>query len=410
MSSRTAKMIVSVLMAASLLVIGLSYAGILPSAAGPGAATEPGSPDASNATANRPSGSQVTAGSTPAAATTVPTTTRILQPLPIETKDPEPTPAQGMRQWPAASCLPAVHTADLAAIRSQASSARPLQDVTVILDPGHGGKDGGTSYPNNAANPEIIEKTIALSVANQTRSLLADQGATVLMTREKDDWLSVYNRVAQAGCVILDRFTAELPGQGFTSTGIDHLLPQLKSMISINSDTADSGGRGLMKGVGATADARLLLDIQGQYPDILFISLHCNAMGDGNKVGGLQIFYQTNDSNYKKETSYVKYQASAANPPAYMAYNDAGRLKLANSLYRGILEQVPQLECKGNSGVLIGDYAVLREINLVSALVEMGFVTSPTDREILKSTDGQRKIAQGVANAVLAYYCGDAGK
>jgi N-acetylmuramoyl-L-alanine amidase len=240
--------------------------------------------------------------------------------------------------------------------------------------------------------------------------MLTSQGATVVMTREKDEWLSVYNRIAQVGRLTLDRFTRELPGKGYDSTAISHLMPQLQDMITINSDTADSGGRGLMKGVGASADARLLLDIQDQFQDVLFISLHCNAMGDGNQTGGLQIFYQTNESNYKKETSYVRYQASTINPPAYMSYNDEGRLKLANNLYRCIIEQEPKLESKGNSGVLIGDYAVLREINLVSVLVEMGFVTSPTDRAILKNAEDQRKIAQGVTNAVMAYFNGSSSK
>jgi N-acetylmuramoyl-L-alanine amidase len=97
------------------------------------------------------------------------TTTVTLRPMPIETKDPEPTPAQGMRQWPANPCIPVVHTADLAAIAGQSAKAKPLQEITIILDAGHGGKDGGTSYPNQSANPELVEKNITLAVAGLAR-------------------------------------------------------------------------------------------------------------------------------------------------------------------------------------------------------------------------------------------------
>ncbi|OLN23073.1 N-acetylmuramoyl-L-alanine amidase CwlD [Domibacillus antri] len=56
----------------------------------------------------------------------------------------------------------------------------PLTDVTIIIDPGHGGVDGG------AGDKEALEKDIALSVSEKLREHLNGQGAIVLMTREED--------------------------------------------------------------------------------------------------------------------------------------------------------------------------------------------------------------------------------
>jgi N-acetylmuramoyl-L-alanine amidase len=230
-------------------------------------------------------------------------------------------------------------------------------------------------------------------------------GAKVVMTRDQDDWLLIYSRLATASRYVLNQFIAELPYRGYNSTAVDHLLPQLDEMIRINSETAESGGRGLMLGIGAGPDQRLLMDVEQQYPDILFISLHCNSLSNDSSVGGLQVYYQTVDANYEAETGYAGSGNSAKNHPVYTLFDDAGRLKLATILHDSILQRLPDLQFSGKSDLKTGDYAILREMNLVSVLVEMGFVTNADDRQILLDPNGRQKIAQGVADAVYAYYC-----
>ncbi|MCA1032800.1 N-acetylmuramoyl-L-alanine amidase CwlD [Bacillus timonensis] len=56
----------------------------------------------------------------------------------------------------------------------------PLSGQIIVLDPGHGGPDGG------AENGNILEKDIALQVSLKLRDYLQEQGALVLMTREDD--------------------------------------------------------------------------------------------------------------------------------------------------------------------------------------------------------------------------------
>ncbi|MBY0121955.1 N-acetylmuramoyl-L-alanine amidase CwlD [Bacillus sp. S/N-304-OC-R1] len=56
----------------------------------------------------------------------------------------------------------------------------PLTGKIILLDPGHGGPDGG------AGDDAVLEKDIALAVSLKVRDLLQQQGALVLMTREDD--------------------------------------------------------------------------------------------------------------------------------------------------------------------------------------------------------------------------------
>ena len=56
----------------------------------------------------------------------------------------------------------------------------PLSGKIILLDPGHGGPDGG------AGDKKVLEKDIALSVSLKVRDFLQQQGALVIMTRETD--------------------------------------------------------------------------------------------------------------------------------------------------------------------------------------------------------------------------------
>ncbi|WP_138420145.1 N-acetylmuramoyl-L-alanine amidase CwlD [Aquibacillus sediminis] len=57
----------------------------------------------------------------------------------------------------------------------------PLAGKTIVLDPGHGGVDGGA-----VGADETLEKDIALDVSKYLRNYLQQAGALVYMTRETD--------------------------------------------------------------------------------------------------------------------------------------------------------------------------------------------------------------------------------
>ncbi|WP_405098480.1 N-acetylmuramoyl-L-alanine amidase CwlD [Oceanobacillus sp. FSL H7-0719] len=66
-----------------------------------------------------------------------------------------------------------------------ASWSLPLSGKTIVLDPGHGGPDGGAVGSDNT-----VEKDIALQVAKQLQRYLQQAGALVYLTREKDEDLA----------------------------------------------------------------------------------------------------------------------------------------------------------------------------------------------------------------------------
>ncbi len=57
----------------------------------------------------------------------------------------------------------------------------PLSGKVIIIDPGHGGVDGGAISKSG-----VVEKEITLAISMQLRDYLQEAGALVIMTREED--------------------------------------------------------------------------------------------------------------------------------------------------------------------------------------------------------------------------------
>ncbi|WP_392481580.1 N-acetylmuramoyl-L-alanine amidase [Nostoc sp. C110] len=68
---------------------------------------------------------------------------------------------------------------------------KPLANLKIVLDPGHGGKESGASGPTG-----YLEKDVNLVVSKLLRDDLVKRGATVVMTREDDKEVSLAERQA----------------------------------------------------------------------------------------------------------------------------------------------------------------------------------------------------------------------
>ncbi len=68
---------------------------------------------------------------------------------------------------------------------------KPLANLKIVLDPGHGGKETGASGPTG-----YLEKDVNLVVSKLLRDELVKRGATVVMTRQDDRELSLAERQA----------------------------------------------------------------------------------------------------------------------------------------------------------------------------------------------------------------------
>lgn len=64
---------------------------------------------------------------------------------------------------------------------SQPASSMPLSGRVIVLDPGHGGPDGGAISKSG-----LVEKEVALKIAFYLRDYLQEAGALVVMTRDRD--------------------------------------------------------------------------------------------------------------------------------------------------------------------------------------------------------------------------------
>jgi N-acetylmuramoyl-L-alanine amidase len=75
----------------------------------------------------------------------------------------------------------------------------PSSPRTIVLDPGHGGKDNGTSSN---------EKIFALDVAVRAKKLLQAAGFNVILTRENDSFLELADRASFANAKRADLFAS----------------------------------------------------------------------------------------------------------------------------------------------------------------------------------------------------------
>ena len=80
--------------------------------------------------------------------------------------------------------------------------ALPLEVRRIVLDPGHGGEDLGTT------GGELAEKTLTLDIALRLAKLLEKDGLEVEMTRRDDRFISLKDRAEQANRSQADLFVS----------------------------------------------------------------------------------------------------------------------------------------------------------------------------------------------------------
>jgi N-acetylmuramoyl-L-alanine amidase len=71
------------------------------------------------------------------------------------------------------------------------SGAATLSGITIVVDAGHGGKDPGASFRPYG---QMLEKAINLDMARRLKRALDEMGATVIMTRNSDEFIELEER------------------------------------------------------------------------------------------------------------------------------------------------------------------------------------------------------------------------
>jgi len=75
------------------------------------------------------------------------------------------------------------------------SSEKPLEGIRIVLDAGHGGADTGALGPLATGQMAVHEADINLSVTLAAKAELEKLGASVLLTRDADVTVDIYDRV-----------------------------------------------------------------------------------------------------------------------------------------------------------------------------------------------------------------------
>ncbi|GAA0503773.1 N-acetylmuramoyl-L-alanine amidase CwlD [Salinibacillus aidingensis] len=197
------------------------------------------------------------------------------------------------------------------------SFSLPLSGKVIVLDPGHGGVDGGA-----VGEDDSQEKDIALSTVKYLRDYLQEAGALVYLTREGD------------------------------------------------YDLAAEGTNGYSKRKAEDIRKRVQF-VKDKNPD-MFISVHLNAIPQ-TKWSGAQTFYHP---SVKKNEHLAKFIQS---------------------------EIRRNLENTTRKAQSVDNIYILKHTDQPSALVEIGFLSNPHERDLLKTDDYQQKMAASIYEGVLRY-------
>jgi N-acetylmuramoyl-L-alanine amidase len=234
----------------------------------------------------------------------------------------------------------------------RAAQADTPNKPLIMLDPGHGGHDPGAIAPDG-----VFEKHITLATGLILRSaLLATGRYRVAMTRSRDVFISLQDRVADAMNTKADLFLA---------LHCDHLPdPSLRgaSVFTLSNNASDGLAASVAKDENSADNAGgQIAGVSPQVANIL-ASLETRA----TKIGSMTLAQDI--------------QAS----------------------FQGVVPLLPDPHRSAN-------FAVLRDPSTPATLLEMGCLTNPLDEKRLRSPTHRKVLAAQLTRAIDMYFANNAG-
>ena len=223
-------------------------------------------------------------------------------------------------------------------------TGRDGQRFTIVIDPGHGGIDGGAAGLSGTA-----EKDITLTFATELRDKLrADGRYNVFMTREKDEFLRLDERVRIAREHAADLF------------------------ISIHADTIRlKGVRGAtvytVSDKASDAEAQALADRENLSDQLAGIEIE----EENQEVADILV------DLIKRETHSFS-------------------MRFARSLVGELSNTIGLI----NNPHRFAGFRVLKAPDVPSVLLELGYLSNSKDEEQLKSAEWRGKAAASIARAI----------
>ena len=223
-----------------------------------------------------------------------------------------------------------------------------LNNFTVVIDPGHGGKDPG------AVSNGFYEKIIALNTSLKLGQILQDNGIKVIYTRDRDKFVNLLERAN-----IANKSDAQL-------------------FISIHCNSHSSQAYGA---------------------ETFVLGLHANQRNfEVAKKENSVIFFE---DDY--ESAYAGFDPN--NPESVIGLTLMQEEYLDQSIIAASYIQngfVNRLNRK-NRNIKQAGFIVLKYTYMPSVLIELGFLSNKKEGAYLNSPKGQSEMAEAISNAVINY-------
>ncbi|HHT25596.1 MAG TPA: hypothetical protein GXZ76_08830 [Clostridiaceae bacterium] len=239
------------------------------------------------------------------------------------------------------------------------------------------------------------------NILQYTKESFISLGAEVIILDKK--YQTDMQKAAFIGQDILQDFFAELAEQNFKSERLEGLIEPLKTIQ--NSPENQQVINDFFPNIGVSKDQRLLLDVERQYTDRIFINIRYGE-SELEEISGSRVFYLGNETaaiGAKSETI----DAKSTEKPAYIGYLIEDRRRFAGLSEKNISQLIPGLAYNSEEAVVEQIIPSLRLINLTSLEIEIGQKKNKFDLQILNSVEQQKIFAEAIANACYEFYCTD---
>lgn len=231
-------------------------------------------------------------------------------------------------------------------------------DFTVVIDPGHGGRDSG------CVGKVAKEKNVALNVAKLLRDKIEKKygkKVNVVMTRSTDKFVSLQGRADIANKAKGDLFIS----------------------IHVNSVDKRSKGRNTVKGASVYTCGL------HKSKDNLQVAMRENSVME------YESDYSTTYHGFdpKSSESYIMFELS-------QNAHQQQSIKFAKYAEDLLVSEAGRV----NKGVKQAGFWVLWSTAMPSVLVELDFICNPTQEKFLNSKKGQERCANALFKAFNKYY------
>jgi N-acetylmuramoyl-L-alanine amidase len=224
-----------------------------------------------------------------------------------------------------------------------------LQDLVIVLDPGHGGKDSGALGRRGTQ-----EKNVVLAISRYLQQeLQVIQGIKVFMTRSSDVFIPLRERLNIARQHKADLFIA-LHADSFKDSAAHGA-----SVFALSERGATSEG------------ARWLAEKENE----------------SEMLGGADL---SDKDQLLKSVLLDMSQTATINSSLFLGDQILGRFRNFSSLHSNKVEQAA--------------FVVLKSPDTPSILIENGFISNLKEEKNLSSADYQQKLAKEIRVGVVAYF------